>query len=259
MRRVPLSALVASGVVSIGWLAGPSAFAQATEQAPTLTLEIVGGQVTLEAHNVTARRILEEWARVGGTTIVNADQLPDDRISLELRGVPEAKAFALLLRSAAGYVAVRRRQASTAGSQFDRIFVLGGPSAEKLFEVSSAEIEGVGAGRVRCATGADRVESVPRRAVCFPRRWGRRDREPVAGRNSRYPRRAGVTGICRFRSVVFRRRTRDDVRAGCARALPIRATAGDTRPGAQLRSAGRSADGATPVEPRPTGSTTRCA
>ena len=161
MRRVPLSALVASGVVSIGWLAGPSAFAQATEQAPTLTLEIVGGQVTLEAHNVTARRILEEWARVGGTTIVNADQLPDDRISLELRGVPEAKAFALLLRSAAGYVAVRRRQASTAGSQFDRIFVLGGPSAEKLFEVSSAEIEGW----VQDASGAP---PVPTASSPFP-------------------------------------------------------------------------------------------
>lgn len=66
------------------------------------------GFVTLQARDATLRQILEEWARVGKTRLVNVHVAPAEPLTLELTRVPEKEAIAVLLRSAAGYVAAPR-------------------------------------------------------------------------------------------------------------------------------------------------------
>ena len=46
-----------------------------TAEAGELNLTIANGRVTLIAHDVTVRQILDEWAKVGQTRIVNGDKL----------------------------------------------------------------------------------------------------------------------------------------------------------------------------------------
>lgn len=92
--------------------------------ASELTLVIRDGRVTLVAEQVTVRQILDEWARVGGTRIVNADKLAGPPISLRLENVPEGQALVTLLRSASGFVAAPRRLADQGVSRYDRILIL---------------------------------------------------------------------------------------------------------------------------------------
>ena len=73
-----------------------------TAEAGDLNLTIANGRVTLIAHDVTVRQILDEWARVGQTKIVNGDKLLGAPLTIELRDVPEATALETVLRSAAG-------------------------------------------------------------------------------------------------------------------------------------------------------------
>ncbi len=91
-------------------------------------LTIHDGRVWLVARDATISQILEEWARVGQTTITNADRVPGGRVTLELPGVPERQALDLLLRSASGFVATTRAAfvASAAPlSEFERIVIVG--------------------------------------------------------------------------------------------------------------------------------------
>src|SRR3954468_8302325 len=44
---------------------------------------ISNGRVTVSANDATVRQILDEWARVGGTTVVNVDRISDARVTLE--------------------------------------------------------------------------------------------------------------------------------------------------------------------------------
>ena len=83
-----------------------------------------GGRVTILAQDVSVQTILREWGRVGNTAIVDADKLPDRRVTLELRNVPEAVALRTLLRTAAGYMAAPRPAGSEGSSRFDRILIL---------------------------------------------------------------------------------------------------------------------------------------
>ena len=87
------------------------------------------GRVTLVAENVTVRQILDEWARVGKTRIVNAEKLAESLMSLELIDVPEAEALATILRSASGYLATPRPPDTAGPSRFDRILILATSSA----------------------------------------------------------------------------------------------------------------------------------
>ena len=68
------------------------------------------GRVTIIADNVPLRQILQEWARVGQTKIVNADKLagPAHNVTLQLIDAPERDALDILLRSASGYIAAPR-------------------------------------------------------------------------------------------------------------------------------------------------------
>jgi hypothetical protein len=95
-----------------------------TAEAGDLNLTIANGRVTLIAHDVTIRQILDEWERVGQTRIVNGDKLLGAPITIELRDVPEAKALETILRSAAGYLVALRAAGSVGASNYDRILIL---------------------------------------------------------------------------------------------------------------------------------------
>jgi hypothetical protein len=69
----------------------------------SVELEFSAGRVNLTAQNASARTILAEWARLGGATIVNGDNMVSPPLTLELVGVPEQQALDIILRDAAGY------------------------------------------------------------------------------------------------------------------------------------------------------------
>ena len=92
--------------------------------AQTVRLEFVGGRVNLSAQNAPVRVVLAEWARLGGTRIVNADRVPGPPLTLELTGVPERQALDILLRSVAGYIVGARQVPGTGASAFDRVMIL---------------------------------------------------------------------------------------------------------------------------------------
>ena len=82
----------------------------ATSSAQAVSLQFNDGRVTLTAQNAPIRTILVEWARLGGTRIVNGDRLGGAPVTLELTDVPERAALDVLLRSAAGYVVTARQE-----------------------------------------------------------------------------------------------------------------------------------------------------
>jgi hypothetical protein len=92
--------------------------------AGELTLTLANGRATLIARDVSLRQVLDEWARVGKTTIVNGDKLTGPPISLQLVDRPEREVLDLLLRSASGYIAAPRAGNLSAASQFDRVMIL---------------------------------------------------------------------------------------------------------------------------------------
>jgi hypothetical protein len=112
-ERGPLAAGLALLVATAG-----------TAAAGEVKLAIRGGRVTLVAEQATVRQILDEWARVGGTRIVNADKLTGPPVSLRLENVPETQALETILRAASGFVAAPRRVADAGLSRFDRILIL---------------------------------------------------------------------------------------------------------------------------------------
>lgn len=111
------ASLVAAAVV-VG-LAGPS-------QAGQVKLEIRAGLVTLDARDATVPQILAEWARVGRTTVVNAEKAPAGPVTLVMTGVPERQALETLLRTSAGFVAAPREADQPSASAYDRIVVMPG-------------------------------------------------------------------------------------------------------------------------------------
>ena len=80
--------------------------------------------MTLSAQNAPIRAILQEWARLGGATIVNGDRVAGPPVTLELTGVPERQALDIVLRSVAGYIVAPRPAGSQGVSAFDRIMIL---------------------------------------------------------------------------------------------------------------------------------------
>jgi hypothetical protein len=89
-----------------------------------VSLTINNGQVTLSAKDATVRQILAEWARVGQTTIVNAERIAGSQVTLELANVSEEQALDVILRSVSGYLAAPRSVSVANASRYDRILVL---------------------------------------------------------------------------------------------------------------------------------------
>jgi len=109
LRCVLLAALMAA--VSIPASAGE------------LKLTMQDGRVSIQADNVSVRQILQEWARVGQTRILNIEKLSGPNISLQLNNVPERDALDIVLRSATGYIAAPRATPVAGAATFDRITI----------------------------------------------------------------------------------------------------------------------------------------
>jgi hypothetical protein len=133
----------------------------ASAGAQELSLAIGGGRVTLAAENVPVRRILEEWARVGGATVVNGDQVGGGLVTLELENVPEQVALDIVLRNTSGYLVAPRTLDSTSASVFNRIVVLASSTGVVVAPQSPAARAAAAA---RAAGGAG-VTPVPQRVV----------------------------------------------------------------------------------------------
>jgi hypothetical protein len=98
--------------------------AAAPVDAGTVDLRISDGRVWLVATGVTVAEILDEWTRIGGTEIVDADRVPGSPLTLVLTDVSEQEALDLLLRAAGGYLGVHAAAKSAKASRFDRLFIL---------------------------------------------------------------------------------------------------------------------------------------
>jgi hypothetical protein len=92
--------------------------------AQVLSLEFHDGRVKLKAENVPVSRILAEWARLGGTQIINGERIPGAPLTLQLDDTPERQALEIVLRDAAGYMVLGRDASSTGASAFAKIMVL---------------------------------------------------------------------------------------------------------------------------------------
>ena len=92
--------------------------------AQVLSLEFHDGRVKLIAENAPVSLILAEWARLGGTRIVNGERVPGAPVTLQMVDVPERQAIDTVLRGAAGYMVLARATTSPGTSSFDKILVL---------------------------------------------------------------------------------------------------------------------------------------
>jgi hypothetical protein len=81
----------------------------ASSSAQSVSLQFNNGRVTLNTQNAPVRTILTEWARLGGTRIVNGDRVGGAPVTLELTDLPERQALDILLRSVAGYIVTERQ------------------------------------------------------------------------------------------------------------------------------------------------------
>ena len=94
-----------------------------------LELTFQDGRVRLIATNVTVREILGEWARKGGTQVINGDRMPGGPISVAFENATEDEVLESLLRSAAGYVLAPKTLVA-GGSTFGVISIL--PSSQAV-------------------------------------------------------------------------------------------------------------------------------
>ena len=92
--------------------------------AGELKLSMQNGRVTIVADAVPLRQILQEWARVGQTKIVNADKLSGPALTLQLIDTPEKDALDILLRSASGYIAAPRPVPVANAAFYDRVTIM---------------------------------------------------------------------------------------------------------------------------------------
>jgi hypothetical protein len=98
----------------------------ASAQSP-VSIRFEDGYVTLSARNAPLRTVLAEWARVGGSKIINGDRVTGNPVTLEINHEPERKALATLLRNVSGYVAASRAVTTSGASSLDRIHILPTP------------------------------------------------------------------------------------------------------------------------------------
>jgi hypothetical protein len=106
--------------------------------AAQIKLEFSQGLVNLTAENATARSILAEWARLGGTRILNGDRVAGPPLTLELVGVSERQALDVILRGVSGYMIASRQVAGAGASAFDRIMILPTSTAPRLAAAPAA-------------------------------------------------------------------------------------------------------------------------
>ena len=92
--------------------------------ADDLELSFDAGRVTVVAKDVPLRTIIDEWARLGDTTFVEASQVSSQPVSVEMLNVPEREALRVLLRSVGGYVVAPRATRQAGVSAYDRVLIM---------------------------------------------------------------------------------------------------------------------------------------
>lgn len=96
----------------------------ASSSAQSVSLKFDNGRVSLNAQEASIRTILAEWARVGGTRMVNHERIGGAPVTLELNDVPERQALDVLLRTTAGYVVTARDASSAGASRLGGVVIL---------------------------------------------------------------------------------------------------------------------------------------
>ena len=96
----------------------------ASADAQSVRLQFNNGLVSVSAQNAPLRQILAEWAKLGGTTFVNAERVAGAPVTLQLDNVSERHALDVLLRSVSGYMVAARPPGLTGASNFDRILIV---------------------------------------------------------------------------------------------------------------------------------------
>jgi len=119
MRATPMTKTILRCVFLAASMAAVSISASAGE----LKLTMQDGRVSINADNVSLRQILQEWARVGQTKIVNIEKLSGPNVTLQLNNVPEREALDIVLRSANGYIAAPRATPVAGAAAYDRITI----------------------------------------------------------------------------------------------------------------------------------------
>ena len=110
------------GIVVLACFASPS-------RAAGLQLSIEDGRVSIDAQDVTIRQILNEWARIGKTRIVNVERLTGAPMTLKFEGLPEKQALDIILRAVPGYIAAPRAAFVANTSVYDTILLTDTPRA----------------------------------------------------------------------------------------------------------------------------------
>lgn len=103
----------------------------ASSSAQTVSLQFNNGRVSLNAQDASIRTILAEWARVGGTRMVNHERISGAPVTLELADVPERQALDVLLRTAAGYVVTAHQGPGAGASMISGVVILPTTSAPR--------------------------------------------------------------------------------------------------------------------------------
>jgi hypothetical protein len=96
----------------------------APARAQAVKLEFHDGKVNLTTQNAPLRTILTEWARLGGTRMVNLEKINGAPVTLQLANVSETQALDTILRGVAGYVAGQRPTIAPTQSTFDTIMLV---------------------------------------------------------------------------------------------------------------------------------------
>ncbi|HEY6507218.1 MAG TPA: hypothetical protein VIY56_04345 [Vicinamibacterales bacterium] len=125
-----------------------------TSSAQAVKVEFMMGKVNLTAQNASLRAVMTEWARVGGTKIVNPERLVGQPVTIELVGVPERQALDILLRGVGGFMLGPRPALVPGVSAYDRLVVVSatagrpaatgpafGPSSQPARRVPPQQIE----------------------------------------------------------------------------------------------------------------------
>ena len=103
----------------------------APANAQAVKVRFHDGLVSLSAQNAPLRTILAEWAKLGGTTVTNAERITGTPLTLELNDIPERQAIDILLRNVSGYLAAPRPAGKPGVAVYDRILILATSTAPR--------------------------------------------------------------------------------------------------------------------------------
>ena len=120
-----MRAVLIAAVIALGFSAHVPGLAQSQSGAPRVQVTFEpNGLVTVIANGASARDVLSEWARQGGSKFVNAERLVTTPLNLEFKSQPEAEVIGSILRGASGYLLGPRREGSLGASSFELVYIL---------------------------------------------------------------------------------------------------------------------------------------